>query len=380
MKKICAIIILLTLILFGRAPAVSFASDETEERLNEIAGKIDESIKSSTDSDISDKLEEFSISVRNSEGFGNITLSGIITWLTETFLNSLKAPVKMLGRIMAAALLCTIFQNISEQGSSVSEIYNTAGILTVILSVYGCIDTAIAIITSALETLSVFMLSYIPIFASVTASAGHFAAAGSYYGSDLFLCECIAFASKTLLMPLVSVLTAMSVTGAINPDMRLGRVSFTVKKAVQWILGILTTLFTGLLTIQSTVGASADSLRSKAVRLTASSFIPFVGGAVSESYSAIKGSIGVIKTGTGAVGVIIIAIIVIPPIIAVIADRAAISLGKLFCEMLGLDRTAALLDELGTVLAIAMSVLIYFSIMFVISACMILMTTLNIGG
>ena len=147
MKKICAIIILLTLILFGRAPAVSFASDETEERLNEIAGKIDESIKSSTDSDISDKLEEFSISVRNSEGFGNITLSGIITWLTETFLNSLKAPVKMLGRIMAAALLCTIFQNISEQGSSVSEIYNTAGILTVILSVYGCIDTAIAIIT-----------------------------------------------------------------------------------------------------------------------------------------------------------------------------------------------------------------------------------------
>ena len=181
-------------------------------------------------------------------------------------------------------------------------------------------------------------------------------------------------------MPLVSVLTAMSVTGAINPDMRLGRVSFTVKKAVQWILGILTTLFTGLLTIQSTVGASADSLRSKAVRLTASSFIPFVGGAVSESYSAIKGSIGVIKTGTGAVGVIIIAIIVIPPIIAVIADRAAISLGKLFCEMLGLDRTAALLDELGTVLAIAMSVLIYFSIMFVISTCMILMTTLNIGG
>lgn len=380
MKKICAIIILLTLILFGRAPAVSFASDETEERLNEIAGKIDESIKSSTDSDISDKLEEFSISVRNSEGFGNITLSGIITWLTETFLNSLKAPVKMLGRIMAAALLCTIFQNISEQGSSVSEIYNTAGILTVILSVYSCIDTAVAIITSALETLSVFMLSYIPIFASVTASAGHFAAAGSYYGSDLFLCECIAFASKTLLMPLVSVLTAMSVTGAINPDMRLGRVSFTVKKAVQWILGILTTLFTGLLTIQSTVGASADSLRSKAVRLTASSFIPFVGGAVSESYSAIKGSIGVIKTGTGAVGVIIIALIVIPPIIAVIADRAAISLGKLFCEMLGLDRTAALLDELGTVLAIAMSVLIYFSIMFVISTCMILMTTLNIGG
>ena len=380
MKKICAIIILLTLILFGRAPAVSFASDETEERLNEIAGKIDESIKSSTDSDISDKLEEFSISVRNSEGFGNITLSGIITWLTETFLNSLKAPVKMLGRIMAAALLCTIFQNISEQGSSVSEIYNTAGILTVILSVYGCIDAAIAIINSALETLSVFMLSYIPIFASVTASAGHFAAAGSYYGSDLFLCECIAFASKTLLMPLVSVLTAMSVTGAINPDMRLGRVSFTVKKAVQWILGILTTLFTGLLTIQSTVGASADSLRSKAVRLTASSFIPFVGRAVSESYSAIKGSIGVIKTGTGAVGVIIIAIIVIPPIIAVIADRAAISLGKLFCEMLGLDRTAALLDELGTVLAIAMSVLIYFSIMFVISTCMILMTTLNIGG
>lgn len=380
MKKICAIIILLTLILFGRAPAVSFASDETEERLNEIAGKIDESIKSSTDSDISDKLEEFSISVRNSEGFGNITLSGIITWLTETFLNSLKAPVKMLGRIMAAALLCTIFQNISEQGSSVSDIYNTAGILTVILSVYSCIDTAVAIITSALETLSVFMLSYIPIFASVTASAGHFAAAGSYYGSDLFLCECIAFASKTLLMPLVSVLTAMSVTGAINPDMRLGRVSFTVKKAVQWILGILTTLFTGLLTIQSTVGTSADSLRSKAVRLTASSFIPFVGGAVSESYSAIKGSIGVIKTGTGAVGVIIIAIIVIPPIIAVIADRAAISLGKLFCEMLGLDRTAALLDELGTVLAIAMSVLIYFSIMFVISTCMILMTTLNIGG
>lgn len=379
MKKLVLFVTILFALMAAPANKV-YATDESVVDISSIAESIDRQIYDSTDSDTSEIISGYGLDVGSSEGFDKLTFSEIVKALADSFIKSLKAPMKMLGKLMAAVLLCALMLSLDNGDGALSEALNTAGTLAVIIAVYGQMSAAIEAITASLDTLSGFMLSYIPVFSSVTAAVGNFSAGTGYYGTDLFLCECMAFVSRTVLMPMISILTALSVTGAVNTDIKFGRAALIIKKGIQWLFGIMMILFTGLLTVQGTVGAASDSLKSRAVRLSASSFIPFVGGAISESYSALKGSLGVIKAGTGSIGIIIIAVITVPPLIAVIANRAALSLAKLFCEMMGLDSIASFLDELGTILAIAMSVLIFFSLMFVISTGVVLITTLNIGS
>ena len=139
------------------------------------------------------------------------------------------------------------------------------------------------------------------------------------------------------------------------------------------------TVFTGMLTIQRAVNSASDSAKTKAIRFTVSSFIPIIGGSVSETYSAIKGSMGIIRSGTGSVGVVIIAVIVLKPILLLIASKAVLAAGKLCCEILGQNGLAQLTADIGCVLSIALSIVICVSIMFIISTCIIMLTASNAG-
>ena len=111
--------------------------------------------------------------------------------------------------------------------------------------------------------------------------------------------------ADTILVPFLSAVLAVTLVSAINPSLDLGSLAESVKKAGHMVAWHCDDSFTGLLSIQSFAGAAADNLSARAVKFAASSFIPVIGGSVSEAYSAVKGSIGVIRTSVGVIGVII---------------------------------------------------------------------------
>ena len=117
----------------------------------------------------------------------------------------------------------------------------------------------------------------------------------------------------------------------------------SVKKAVTVGLGLIMTVFTGLMTIQGMAGASADNVSSKAIRFAASSFIPIIGSSVS--------SLGVIRTSVGSIGIIVLFIIILRPLISVIAVKFAIFLAKCVNEIFGQSKVSAeLLKSVNSVL------------------------------
>ena len=378
--RITAALLLVLMLLVLCCPRASAASAESspDEQLEEIKDNINERLSENTGDDVREVLGDFEIDI-DGDSLSEITIGSVVSKLAELFFNCLGMPSGMLGRLLASAVLCALAQSLSPERTDLNSVYRLLGTLAAVLSVYDCTEKCISAALSCLDELTVFMLSYIPIFASVTTASGNATAGAGFYGANLFLCECISVAAGKLLPPLLGILAAFTVTGAINPDIRLGNAAAAVKKVISWALGILMTVFTGVLTIQNAVGASADSARSKALRFAASSFIPIIGGSVSETYSALKGSFSVIKAGTGSVGVIIIAAIVLRPILMLLAARVVLGLGKLFCEMLGQEEMAGLASGMGSVLAIAMSITAAVSVMFIISTCIIMMTAANTG-
>ncbi|MBR6045808.1 MAG: stage III sporulation protein AE [Ruminococcus sp.] len=371
-------LIFAVLVMMLLAPCAC-ADSETQDKFTEITDGINSRLRSETDPDVSEIIDSYGLDVGNKKGTESLSFADVIKKLIDRFLGSLKSPLGMLGKLIAAALLCALTRSMLKEGAELGGIYSVICALAAVMAVCETFSETVSLIITAFNSLQSFMLAYIPIYAGISATLGNVGGAGSFYTSDLFLCEVIAFISRSVLLPLMSMLTAVSIVGTVNTELRLTNAASAVKRVIQWILGFMMLIFSGLMTVQTAIGASADSLRARTVRFAASSFIPIIGGAVSETYSTIKGSLGFIRTSAGTVGVVIIAVLVLRPLIMIVAVRAVLALGAMICDILGQEQMTRLLRSLNEVLAIGMSVLICFSVMFIISTCIVMIAALNTG-
>ena len=382
MKKIIFLIPLLILLCF---PMTVHAQDNDEnftetDEYREIVDEISDAVSSGAGDEVNSILEEENISVENSESISDISIWNIIEKIIGLFTESLKQPLSMLGKIIAICVLCSLAQSMMPVNAGMLKVFRTISVLSSVTVIYDSIYSGFQMITDSLDRMSEFMLAYIPVFSSVSAAGGSVASGGSYYALTLVLCEIIAAVSNKILMPFLSIVLAVSLVAAINPELSFCGAASSIKKCVQWILGGLMTIFTGLLTIQSITGSAADSLAARTVKFTASSFIPIIGGAVSEAYSTVYGSLGVIRSGTGTIGIIIICIIVLKPILIILSVKFVITLGKIINEMFGQREIAEFLNSTNAVLSMGLSVLIAFSVIFIISTAVLMMTAMNVAG
>lgn len=383
MKKLISIIFIFVCFCITFSFSVKGENDESlssdTEQVTEFTEKISDDIKNAADDSVNEILEENDISVENPGGVNNISVGSVINKVVTMFTDSLKSPLIMLGKIIAITLLLVTVQNMAPEGSSVISTFNTIGVLSTVTVMYDSIYTSIETVESSLNRLSDFMISYVPIFSSVTAVGGSVSASGSYYAMTLIACEVIGMVGSKVIMPFLSIVMAISLVSSINPNLQFSGAAESIKKACQWILGGLATVFVGLLSIQGMTGSATDSLITRTAKFAASSFIPIIGGAVSEAYSTLYSSLGVIRTGVGTIGIIVIVIMVLPPIISIIASKFAISLAQIISGLFSQKECCEFLKSVNAVLSIGLSVVICFSLIFIISTAVLMLMAMNIS-
>ena len=362
MKKIIATVIIVLAVMFTPQGVYADSEEQNNEYYDRLISEINEGLSFEGDEDVKTVLEDNNITLEDPSSAANISASDVIKHIFESFTAALRSPLIMLGKITAATMLCVLVRSMSAEGT-VDKVFTLICVLTTVLVISDTVTDSLYSVKTSMKQMNRFMMSYIPIFSSV-ATAGGSAAAGA----------------DTILVPFLSAVLAVTLVSAINPSLDLGSLAESVKKLVIWVLGIVMTLFTGLLSIQSFAGAAADNLSARAVKFAASSFIPVIGGSVSEAYSAVKGSIGVIRTSVGVIGVIIMSVIVAKPLLTLLAVKLAVWIGATINDIFGISNSGGLLKSINSVLSIGVSILAAYSIMFVISTSVVIMTAMNTGA
>lgn len=382
MKKIILLLFVFICVFFCTLTVNAQNGEENisqSEEYQQIVEDLTQSMENAAGRDVNEILEEQDISLENPESISEISIGSVIGSIFSSFMDVIKKPAVMLGKIIAITLLCVTAKSMAPEGSSVTKAFNIIGILSTITVMYDTVYSSIEIIRSSLESLAEFMTAYIPVFSSVAAVGGSVTASGSYYAVTFILCEIIGFAAKSVIMPFLSIVLAISLVSAINPNLQFSGAAESVKKACHWILGGMMTIFVGLLSIQGLSGSAADTLASRAVKFAASSFIPVIGGAVSEAYSTIHSSMGVIRTGIGSIGIIIICIMLLKPVVTIIAIKFIVSIAQIISGIFEQKECSEFLKSTNAVMSIGLSVIICFSVIFVIATAVLMMTAMNIG-
>lgn len=358
-------------------PVCSFAEEGDEDNMNIIMDDVSSQLEEYIDDDVHSELEENGIDMSNPESISGFSVSSILNYIFGIFSEYLGEPFGILGKTTALALICLLIKSIAPDSENISRAFSVTAVLCCVSISLDCINLVVDKILNSLDAVNSFMLSYIPVYASIIATSGSPSAASSYYITLFSVSEVITYIADKIFMPLISIVFAVSIVAAINPQLSLSSVSSNIKSLVQLLLGVLMTIFVGVLSMQSVIGISSDSVGAKAAKFAVSTFVPVVGGAVSDAYQTVKGSLGVIRSGVGGFGMIIILFIVIRPVIFTVIVRLVTMLGGIIADIMGEKELSSLLKSTSAVISIALSVIVTVSVVFIVSTAVLMLAGVN---
>ncbi len=363
MKRFLKIFLVITILMcLSEFFAVKAFAQDISSGTEEISGQVND-LLSEYDTDFS------------YEDMQNLSLSGIIDSVLADFSVRLKAPFRLLGTILITVVFASFMRNAGETAfpkSPSANLYNMVCVISAAAVICPPLLDAYENCSNSLEKGSGFMLAFVPVYAALAVASGNIVSAGVYNTIILAAAEIIVQLSACIVMPLVAMTAALSITGSVFPETSVEGIIKFIKKLVTWGITVAMTLFSGFVSLKSTLGNTVDGFAAKSVKFVVSGLVPVVGSAVTDAYSTVKGSLEVMKCTTGTAGTVAVVILMLPPILEIFAFRAALWAGTAAAEMFSVTPLEKLLKGLDSGLAIALSVLICFSVLFIISTAILM--------
>ncbi len=320
-----------------------------------------------------DMLAEYDISISEPESLTSFSFRTLLEKLADEIGTALRAPLKTLALLTGVILFAAFVTSLQGSRSPLAELYEVICVLCAVGTIVQPLSQVFLQAADALQRSSGFMLSFSAIFGAVLTVSGGMTTAAGYQAVMVIICQIAMQLAANVMLPLLSMCIAMSIVDAANPAVSLDGIIKLIHKVTVWLLGFLMAVFLGLLSVQSMVALSTDKLASKTTKFVLSNAVPIVGGAVSDAYSTVLGSLGVLRSATGMVGVLSLFLLLTPMLVQLGIYRLLASAAAAVADLFDVGRVARLLKNMESVLSTAFSIAISFSIMLIVSTALMIL-------
>lgn len=303
----------------------------------------------------------------------SVSFERALEQLAQQALDAAALPLRTFGLLLGVILLSAFADSLQSSRASVAAIYEMVCVLCAVGVIAEPISNVFIESAQQLSASAGFMLNFSMIFGAVLAACGGITAAAGYQTAMLAVCEIAMQLAVHMMLPILSMGLALSIVDAVNPAISLGGVVKFLHKVVIWMLGLLMTVFLGMLTLQSMTAVSADGFTSKTTKFVISNSIPFVGGAVSDAYSTVLGSLGVLRSTTGIIGILSVLTLLLPVVLELGIYRLLTAAAASVAEIFAVQRLTRLLKNTESILAAAFSVSVSFCVIFIVSTAIMLL-------
>lgn len=315
--------------------------------------------------DVKNYLHENGMDITDYNWVNSIKTESVFSHIWGFLKNGVKTPLIALGTVVALVLIHSAIMN--KENSSVSPVVTYAATLSVagiiIAPVFSSINSAVG----AMKACSTFMTAFIPIFAAITAATGKAATSISMSTLLLGAANGVSLVSNFAVIPLIGGYLSLSLATSVSPLVNSGGISQAVKKLSLWALSFITTIFLGILSIQTVVNAHADNLSMRTAKFIIGSSVPVAGGVLSEALGTLTASMSLLKSSVGIYGVVICCLIFLPVLLELVLWRFTLWAADFVALQFSLPKISGLLQSIDTVLSVLIGVLLLTGAMFIIS-------------
>lgn len=294
----------------------------------------------------------------------------------DAFVQQAAKPVRTLGVVTAVIILCAMLSGLGRvtTDKALGQMFTTVAVLCILTSVITPILDCIIDTSTTVREAATFMLTFIPIYAASMTAAGQ-PVTGATYNMFLFsTCQVVSQVVAQTLIPLMGIYLALCVVGVLVPDIKISSATAKIKSIVSWTLGFIVTIFVGLLSIQTMVTGGADNVTTRAAKFLIGSFVPVVGGALSEAFSAAQGCLRLIKTTVGAYGIIVALFTFLPILIQTVLWYGVTGIAGMAGDVLGVSKVSEVMKSCSSVLGILIAIILCFALLIIVSTAVVMVT------
>ena len=216
-----------------------------------------------------------------------------------------------------------------------------------------------------------FINVLIPLLLTLMVYTGSIATSTVLEPIILFISNFTGNIIANVLIPVVLIIVVFSIISKISERIQIEKISKFLKSSVVWFLGIVLTIFVGVVSLEGTLSSSVDGITAKTAKAAVSSVIPVVGKVLGDVVDSVLGCGVILKNAVGFIGVIVIIGICIMPIIKIGTLSIIYSLASAIVQPVADVKIVKLLDEMSGVFKLLLAILCSLSVILIIGITMV---------
>lgn len=266
--------------------------------------------------------------------------------------------------IFAAVLMVSVLQSCSVPIRRVSE---TAAIAASASMLLMNANSMIRLASDTILEMAEYGKLLLPVMTAALAAQGSITTSGAIYAGTAMFHALLQNAMGSVLVPGVYLYLALRTgSGATGEDL-LKQMADLLKNGMGWVLKILLMVFTTYLSLTRVISGTTDAAALKAAKVTMSSFIPVVGGILSDASEAVLLSAGLMKNAAGIYGILAVLALFVHPFLRLGVHYLILKFTAALCGIFGGKQICSVLDGFSTALGLLLGMTAAQCMMLLIS-------------
>jgi len=284
--------------------------------------------------------------------------------------------VPILASVCGVAVLGNLVSNLRTKSNekSIGDLIHFVCYGIIIVLVTGTIVAFVNMAKNVLGSIQTQMQITFPILLTLMTASGGVASAGIYQPAMAILSSFIMEAFIWVVFPLFIFNFVFNIVGNLSDSVKLDKFCNFFSSAFKWTAGIIFTLFTTFMAIQGISAGSYDGFSVKSAKYAIKSYIPFVGGYISDGFNLIVSSSVLIKNALGVAGLLLLITTILVPILQIIIFGLGLKLVSAIIEPLSDKRISNFVFNVGKSTNYLVATICSVSFMYLITIALVMCT------
>lgn len=327
------------------------------------------------DQDVKEAIPNFSLSkifddLRNGEF--SLRPDNIVRGILTAILKEVVVNASLIAKLLMLAVICAIINQLQLAFTgSVSQLARMLVYLVLLGLAITSFSVAVDVANHAIDTMVSFMQAILPVMFAVLLAMGNITSIALFkpviMGSLVFL----ATVMKNVVLPLFFLSVVLRLFNNISPYFKLSKFADLLEFGGKLSIGIVLTVFLGIMTIQGVTGGVADGVTLRTAKYSVD-LIPVVGKFFKDAVEIVVGSGILLKNALGIVAMLAIIVITFAPVVKIIAMMFTFKIAAALVEPLGEKELANSLQDMSKGLLYIFAAVASVGVMFFLTITIIL--------
>lgn len=297
-----------------------------------------------------------------------LSVEGFLNALGQMAVRQLSSQLFLVVQLVAVALLSGILSNLkSGFGGKLGDIGGFACYALSIGVIIAAFSSAAQAGRETIDMLVKFMQLVFPALLTLLTAIGSAATAAAFRPVMALLTGSVGTVFMNLVLPLILACGALAIVSRLGERETLSKLGKLLKDCCKWLIGILTTVYVGIVSLQGLTTGTFDGVSVRTAKYALNNFVPVAGKMVADTVDTVLGCSLLVKNALGVTSIVLTALILLSPLLQIVGCIFAFRLAAALCQPVAIDKLPSMIGAMADVMGMLFGAVLAVGAMFMIT-------------